>query len=96
MSAALDDTARFQPDDDASLVAAAFTCPLCLDLASSARLVPDPYAPLVACGCERCDRPWLVHLNGLQYLRMRVAPPPQLDGLRVDASVEEEPRYWRW
>lgn len=38
----------------------------------------DPHPPFVVCHCRPCDTAWLVHLDGLQHMRIRLAPPPEL------------------
>jgi hypothetical protein len=74
----LDDVARFQPDDDSALVAAAFACPMCLRRPDLVKVSVDRPASSADCSCDICEIRWTVSLGGLQCLRMRVAPPREL------------------
>jgi hypothetical protein len=96
MAPMTDDTARFFPDDVEEVVSASFVCPTCLGAPARATMTTDPYVPFVRCECDGCAAAWLVHLTGLQYVRLRIAPPAVLAGMTLDAAPAEEPRYWRW
>jgi hypothetical protein len=68
---ALTDTARFRPDDPDELVAASFSCPLCLrseGVEWEASL--EGYDPSVRCDCRACQASWWVYLTPEQALRL--------------------------
>ncbi|HWI71514.1 MAG TPA: hypothetical protein VNT55_06140 [Baekduia sp.] len=94
MSSPAEDSARFRPDDPAALVAATFACPWCLRPPGRATMTVDPYTPHVVCGCEGCDTSWAIHLDGMQYIRLRIAPPPALAGMTLSGTAADGPRYW--
>jgi hypothetical protein len=73
----LADSARFQSADEAPVVAAAFCCPYCLRSASSVELglSLDDGTSVADCRCDRCDAGWVIALNAMQTLRMRLCPP---------------------
>lgn len=69
-----DDVARFRADDDPSLVAASFACPVCLGLHAVARLVLAPDDCEVECSCT-CGTEWHVAVDQAQVLRLVLHPP---------------------
>ncbi len=72
---ALHDVARFAPGDPAALVAAAFACPLCLDVDCDVTLHRAPRHTSADCACASCRAAWSVELDGAQLLRLTFAPP---------------------
>lgn len=72
---ALDDRARFFPDDPTALVVAAFSCPLCLRQASLVFLEEDEQEHTARCWCKRCTRTWMVAMTADQHLRVMLLPP---------------------
>lgn len=73
--AALDDVARFLPEDPVALVTASFCCPLCLGSDAVAELVVEHEDPRACCRCERCDADWTVAMTSAQLLRLILHPP---------------------
>jgi transcription elongation factor Elf1 len=73
------DTARFQAADDPAMVTAAFACPYCLRTAWAAQLtaVVDDGTAVASCHCDVCEAPWVIGLDAMQALRMRLSPPPR-------------------
>jgi hypothetical protein len=75
------DVARFSPYDDPELVGAAFSCPYCLGEPTELELrgsAADGTGE-AACRCEPCDAAWTVGLDGVQLMRMVLAPPRRLE-----------------
>ena len=67
----LADTARFRQDDPDELVAAAFTCPICLHVECVERHVAlSGYDPSVECWCPGCEERWRVYVSPHQALRL--------------------------
>jgi hypothetical protein len=67
--------ASFLPADEDLLVAAALACPWCLSGEVEWRLGNLEHEDWAECECERCDRPFVVHLSPEQALRLALAPP---------------------
>ena len=75
------DVARFSAYDEPELVGAAFSCPYCLREPSSISLrgsAADGTGE-AACACEPCDATWTVALDGIQLMRMILAPPRDVE-----------------
>jgi transcription elongation factor Elf1 len=73
------DTARFQAADDPAMVTAAFACPYCLRTASAVHLIAvvDDGTAIATCNCDVCDELWVIGLDAIQALRVRLSPPPR-------------------
>jgi hypothetical protein len=74
-TSALDDSARFRPEDPEDLVAASFACPLCLCAAAQVLIVRHDTDATASCLCRHCALGWRVGLDPSQTLRMLLAPP---------------------
>ena len=83
----LDDLARFYPNDDDPLVAAAFACPTCLRTPRFVRLGGGGSEPRAHCRCPGCRLDWTIALNAPQTLRLGFDPPAPLAVGRDDSEA---------
>jgi hypothetical protein len=76
----LADVARFGAHETDTVIAASFSCPLCLCGPTEIALEIDEAdgTAHALCSCEPCGALWVVELNDGQSLRMALAPPGEL------------------
>jgi hypothetical protein len=73
------DVARFNPMDDAAVVAASFCCPFCLGRPARVHLHKAEGGESDAtCSCDACEALWQVGLDPMQSMRLMLSPPPGL------------------
>jgi hypothetical protein len=60
-------TARFQAADDPAMVTAAVHL----------TAVVDDGTAIATCNCDVCDELWVIGLDAIQALRVRLSPPPR-------------------